>query len=64
MVHTVKHFSVLDETEIVVAVVFLSEIPFLSLLSSKWWQFDLWFLYLFYAQLGHLEVLGSHNAGA
>ena len=63
MIHTVKHFSILDETEIVV-VVLLSEIPSLSLLSSKWWQFGLWFLYLFYTQLGHLEVLGLHNAEA
>ena len=36
-----------------------SEILLLSLWSNRCWQFDLWFLCLFYTQLVYLEVLGS-----
>ena len=32
--------------------------------SSACWQFDLWFLCLFWIQLEHLEVHGSHIAEA
>ena len=35
--------------------------PALSM-TSECWQFDVWFLCLFKAQLVHLEVLGSHTA--
>ena len=35
MIHTVKDFNIVDETEIDV----FSEIPLLSLLSSECWQF-------------------------
>ena len=42
-IHTVKGLSEVSETEVNV----FSGIPLLSLWSSKFWQFDLWFLCLF-----------------
>ena len=54
MSHTVKGFSVVDETEVDVSGILL-----LSLWSSECWQFDLRFLCVLTIQLVHLEVLGS-----
>ena len=42
MIHTVKGFSIVSETDRC-----FSGIPLLCLRSSKYWQFDLWFLCLF-----------------
>ena len=42
VIHTVKGFSIVDETEVDVFLNFLS-----FLMSSECWQFDLWFLCLF-----------------
>ena len=58
VIHTVKGFSIVDETEVDVFLNFLS-----FLMSSECWQFDLWFLCLFKTQLT-LEVLSSCNAEA
>ena len=59
VIHTVKGFSVVDETEVDVFWNFLA-----FSVSSECWQFDLWLLCLFKTQLTHLEILGSHNAKA
>ena len=56
MIHTIKGFEVVDETEVDV---FL-ECP--SILYNPAYIGNL--ISGFSAQLGHLEVLGSHNAGA
>ena len=53
VIHTVKGFSVVNEAEVDV-----------FLRSNQCWQFDLQFLSLFYIQLVHLEVLGSHTVEA
>ena len=58
VIHTVKGFSIVDETEVDVFLNFLS-----FLMSSECWQFDLWFLCLFKTQLT-LEVLSSCDAEA
>ena len=52
--------SIVNEAEVDV----FSEIPLLSPLSNKFWQFNLWFLCLFENQLEHQEVHGSHIAEA
>ena len=44
---TVKSFSIVNEADV------FSGIPLLSPWSSKCWQFDLWFLYLFKTHLVH-----------
>ena len=41
-----------------------SGILLLSLWSNECWQFNLWFLCLFWIQLVYLKVLGSHTAEA
>ena len=51
MIHTVKGFSVINETEVVVFLEFLCFLYDPSNVDC-----------LFWTQLGHLEVLGSHNA--
>ena len=53
VIHTVKGFGIVNRTEVDV---FL-KLSFLC--SNRCWQFDLWFLGLFYIQLEHLEVLSS-----
>ena len=58
VIHTVKGFGIVNKAEVDV---------FLELSSFFWWssgcwQFDLWFLCLFWILLEHLEVLGSHTA--
>ena len=55
VIHTVKGFDVVNEAEVDV----FSGIILLFLWSSTCWEFDLWFLCLFWNQLEHLEVLGS-----
>ena len=57
---TVKGFRIVSEAEVDV----FSGIPLLSLRSYKFWQFDLWPLYLFQTQLVHLEAQGSHTVEA
>ena len=56
MIHTVKGFGITDETEVDVFLEFprflYDPVDIGNLISG------------FSAQLGHLEVLGSHNAGA
>ena len=47
VIHTVKGFSIFNETEIE----FFFLIPLIFLWYSICWQFDLWFLCLFYIQL-------------
>ena len=53
VIHTFKGFGIVNKAEIDV---------FSGTLFS--WQFDLWFLCLFYNQLEHLEVNGSHTVEA
>ena len=60
VIHTVKGFSVVNETKVDV---FL-ELPCFLHDSSECWQFDLWFLCLFETQLVYLEVLDSQTAEA
>ena len=60
MILRVKGFGVVNEAVVDV----FSRIPLLPLRYNECWQFDLWFLCLFKTQLVHLEVLGSHTAGA
>ena len=60
VIHTVKGFSVVNETKVDV---FL-ELPCFLHDSSECWQFDIWFLCLFESQLVYLEVLDSHTAEA
>ena len=55
VIHIVKGFSIVSEAEVDV---FL-EFSCFFLLSNGCWQFDLWFLCLFYIQLEDLEVLSS-----
>ena len=57
VIHTVQGFSWVSEADVDV---FL-EFPCLFY-DNMCWQFDLWFLCLFYTQFVHLEVLGSHTA--
>ena len=47
VIHTVKVFGIINEAE----VDFFFGIPLLFLWSNRCWQFDLWFLCLFYIQL-------------
>ena len=47
VIHTVKVFGIINEAE----VDFFFGIPLLFLWSNGCWQFDLWFLCLFYIQL-------------
>ena len=56
VIHTVKEFSVVNEAEV--------DIPLLFLWSNRSAQFDLWFLCLLLIQLVHLEVLSSHTVEA
>ena len=56
VIHTVKGFSVVSEVEVDV---FL-ELSCFFYDPMDVGKFDLWFLCLFYIQLKHLEVLGSH----
>ena len=58
VIHTVQGFSIVSEEEVGV----FSGILLLLPGSIKCWQFDLWFLCLFEAQIVHLEVCGSHTA--
>ena len=44
VIHTVKSVSMVNETEVDF---FFFVIPLLFVSSSRCWQFDLWFLYLF-----------------
>ena len=59
VIHTVKGFGIVNKVEIDI---------FLELLLFRWssgcWQFDIWFLFLFWNQLEHLEVHGSCIAEA
>ena len=55
-----KGFGIVNKSEIDV----FSGTLLLFRLSSRCWQFDLWFLCLFQNQLEHLEVHGSHIAEA
>ena len=53
-----KGFSIVSEAEVDI---FLESLAF-SMIQC--WQFDLWFLCLYYSQLVHLKVLGSHTTEA
>ena len=55
MIHTVKGFSIVDETEVDIF------LPSFLYNPVNCRQIDLWFLILFRTQLGNLEVLGSQN---
>ena len=59
VIHTAKGFGIVNKTEVDV---------FLELLLFQWssgcWQFDLWFLCLFWIQFERLEVLGSWTVEA
>ena len=56
VIHTVKEFSVANEAEV--------DIPLLFLWSNRSVQFNLWFLCLLLIQLVPLEVLSSHTVEA
>ena len=60
VIHTVKGFGIVNKVEVDV---FLELSCFLDD-PTGCWQFDLWFLCLFYIQLKHLEVHGSCTAEA
>ena len=55
VIHTVKGFSIVSESEVDV----LLEFSCFFCDPTGCWLFDLWFLCLFYIQLEHLEVHGS-----
>ena len=57
VIHTVKGFIVVNEAEVDVFLEF--SYFFYEKFSDRCWQFDLWFLCLFWIQLEHLKVLGS-----
>ena len=53
VIHTVKGFGEVNKSEDF----FLNSLAVFMI--QKMWQFDLWFLCLFYIQLEHLEVHSS-----
>ena len=60
VIPTVKGFGIVNKGEVGVFLELSSFFP----LSSRCWQFDLWFLCIFENQLEHLEVHGSRIAEA
>ena len=61
VIHTVKGFGIVNKAEVDF---FFPGTLLLFLWSNGCWQFDLWFLCLFYIQLEHLEILSSCSVEA